>query len=56
MRCGVAVSLTAQTGQSDEIHSPEAWAKSVVSRIWPLSWAMAVVWESTSADYRWMAG
>ncbi len=31
MRCGVAVSLTAQTGQSDEIHSPEACARTVVS-------------------------
>ena len=35
IRCGVAVSLVEQTGQSEEIHSPEAWAKSVVSRIWP---------------------
>ena len=43
MRCGFAVSLIGQTGQSDEIHSPEAWAKSVVSRIWPLSWSMVVV-------------
>lgn len=25
-------------------HSPEAWAKSVVNRIWPLSWSMVVVW------------
>jgi hypothetical protein len=31
--CGAAVSLTGQTGQSEEIHSPEAWASSVVSRI-----------------------
>ena len=26
MRCGCAVSLAAQTGQSEAIHSPEAWA------------------------------
>jgi hypothetical protein len=32
-----------QTGQSDEIHSPEAWARSVVSLIWPLTWSIAVV-------------
>ena len=30
MRCGVAVSLTAQTGQSEAIHSPEACASMVV--------------------------
>jgi hypothetical protein len=40
----MAISLMAHTGQSDEIHSPEAWAKSVVSRIWPESWSIAVVW------------
>jgi hypothetical protein len=27
MRCRVAVSLIAQTGQSEAIHSPEAWAR-----------------------------
>jgi hypothetical protein len=27
IRCGAAVSLTGQTGQSDEIHSPDAWAR-----------------------------
>jgi hypothetical protein len=43
IRCGFPVSLIEQTGQPDEIHSPEAWAKSVVSRIWPVSWSMAVV-------------
>jgi hypothetical protein len=32
MRCGAAVSLMAQTGQSEAIHSPEAWAKTVLSR------------------------
>src|SRR5882724_4657676 len=32
-----------QTGQFEEIHSPEAWARSVVSRIWPESWSIAVV-------------
>jgi len=29
----MAISLVGQTGQSDEIHSPEAWAKSVVNLI-----------------------
>ena len=33
MRCGVAVSLMGQTGQSEAIHSPEAWAKTVLSRM-----------------------
>jgi hypothetical protein len=31
----VAVSLMGQTGQSEAIHSPEACASSLVSRIWP---------------------
>ena len=30
MRCGFAVSLTAQTGQSEAIHSPEECARIVV--------------------------
>jgi hypothetical protein len=30
VRCGVAVSAMAQTGQSEAIHSPEAWARTVV--------------------------
>ena len=28
MRCGLAVSAIGQTGQSEAIHSPEAWASS----------------------------
>ena len=43
MRCGAAVSLTGQTGQSDDIHSPDAWARMVVSRISPASLSIAVV-------------
>jgi hypothetical protein len=43
IRCGAAVSLTGQTGQSEEIHSPEACVKRDVSRIWPDSGSMAVV-------------
>src|SRR5262249_24488023 len=31
MRCGVAVSLMEHTGQSEAIHSPEAWARTVLS-------------------------
>ena len=33
MRCGAAVSETGQTGQSDDIHSPEECASMVVSWI-----------------------
>src|SRR5258708_34322797 len=44
MRCGEAVSVTAQTGQSDDIHSPDACARRVVRRIWPVDWSIAVVW------------
>ena len=43
MRCGAAVSLTGQTGQSDDIHSPDAWARIVVRRINPASLSIAVV-------------
>ena len=32
IRCGVTVSPTAQTGQSDETHSPEEWASDRGSR------------------------
>src|SRR6476620_4964303 len=32
IRCGVAVSPTGQTGQSDETHSPEEWASDRGSR------------------------
>src|SRR5262245_4215496 len=44
MRWGAAVSLIGQTGQSDEIHSPDAWARTVYSRIRPESLSMEVVW------------
>jgi hypothetical protein len=44
MRWGAAISLTAQTGHSDEIHSPEACARRVVSLICPEGWSIAVVW------------
>ena len=44
MRCGAAVSVTGQTGQSEEIHSPEECASTVVSWISPASLSMAVVW------------
>src|SRR5262249_8788519 len=36
MRCGTAVSLIVQTGQSDPIHSPEACASTVLSRTIPV--------------------
>jgi hypothetical protein len=41
--CGAAVSLTAQTGQSEETHSPEEWASTVVKRMSPASWSIDVV-------------
>jgi hypothetical protein len=44
MRCGAAISLSAQTGHSEEIHSPEACARTVVSWICPEDWSIAVVW------------
>src|ERR1022692_3422742 len=43
MRCGAAVSLTGQTGQSDDIHSPDEWARMVVRRISPTSLSIAVL-------------
>jgi hypothetical protein len=43
-RCRVAVSLTAQTGQSDDLHSPEAWTSMVAGLIRPLSRSIAVLW------------
>src|SRR6516164_2124806 len=43
MRCGVAVSLIAQTGQSDASHSPEAWARTVLSRTMPAVSSIEVV-------------
>src|SRR5215210_7515548 len=43
MRCGVSVSLTGHTGHSEEIHSPEEWANTVVNRTRPASLSSAVV-------------
>jgi hypothetical protein len=43
MRWGLAVSATGQTGQSDAIHSPEAWASIVVKLTMPAAWSIAVV-------------
>ena len=43
MRCGVAVSLIAQTGQSEAIHSPEACARTVLSLTIPAVSSIDVV-------------
>src|SRR5215831_2028819 len=43
MRWGLAVSATGQTGQSEAIHSPEAWASVVVKWTMPAVWSIAVV-------------
>ena len=43
MRCGAAVSETGQTGQSEDIHSPEECASMVVSWMKPASFSIAVV-------------
>jgi hypothetical protein len=43
MRRGVAVSLTAHTGQSEAIHSPDACANTVVRVMRPAAWSTAVV-------------
>src|SRR6516225_6510511 len=43
MRWGLAVSAIGQTGQSDAIHSPEAWASVVVKLTMPAVWSMAVI-------------
>jgi len=43
MRWGLAVSAMGQTGQSDAIHSPEAWASVVVKLTMPAAWSIAVV-------------
>ena len=53
-RWGAAVSLTGQTGQSEDTHSPEAWTSVVVSLIRPLSRSidcdMLVVDETSMVD------
>jgi hypothetical protein len=43
MRWGLAVSAMGQTGQSEAIHSPEAWASVVVKWTMPAVWSIAVV-------------
>src|SRR5437763_8471958 len=43
MRCGLAVSAAAQTGQSDAIHSPDECASMVVRLTIPVAGSMAVV-------------
>src|SRR5262249_1238523 len=43
MRWGLAISAIGQTGQSDAIHSPEAWASVVVKLTMPAVWSMAVI-------------
>src|SRR5262249_17137572 len=43
MRCGFTSSATGQTGQSEAIHSPEAWASMVVRLTIPAAGSMAVV-------------
>src|SRR6266550_4769864 len=43
MRWGLAVSAIGQTGQSEAIHSPEAWASVVVKLTMPAVWSIAVV-------------
>ena len=35
MRLGLAISPSEQTGQSDEIHSPEEWASTVFRLMMP---------------------
>src|SRR6266540_3716134 len=43
MRCGAAVSASRHTGQSEAIHSPEAWARTVVRFTVPVEASIAVV-------------
>src|SRR5262245_39856695 len=43
MRWGLAVSAIGQTGQSEAIHSPEAWASVVVKLTMPAVWSITVV-------------
>ena len=41
-RPSVAVSLMAQTGQSEAIHSPDACARTVVRLTMPAAWLRAI--------------
>jgi hypothetical protein len=43
MRRGADISPTAHTGHSEDSHSPEEWARTVVKRIHPASASIAVV-------------
>src|SRR5829696_7531955 len=43
MRRGLAVSLTGHTGHSEETHSPDEWASTVVKRTSPAAVSIAVV-------------
>jgi hypothetical protein len=43
IRCGAAVSLIGQTGQSDDTHSPDEWARTVLNRISPAALSISVV-------------
>src|SRR5262249_15534431 len=43
MRRGTVISDNVHTGQSEAIHSPEAWASTVVSDTVWMSWSMMVV-------------
>jgi len=49
MRCGTSVSLMAQTGQSEAIHSPEEWASTVVRLTVPVFWLRSARHGRTSA-------
>jgi hypothetical protein len=51
MRCGAAVSLTGQTGQSEDTHSPDKCASVVVSRIKPAPSSVEVVWTVLRAPH-----
>src|SRR3954449_13463479 len=44
MRCAEAISLIWHTGQSDEIHSPDECASTVVRRRRPASLSISVAW------------
>ena len=48
MRCGLAVSATGQTGQSEAIHSPAAWTGMVVRLTIPTVGSIAVSARSRS--------
>src|SRR6516164_327878 len=44
MRWEEAISVIGHTGHSEEIHSPDEWASTVVRRRSPASLSIAVVW------------